>query len=712
MIRLLTSRFLACLSLVALSLIGQTAQAQNAARSTYSTPQVQAELMAQAPEGIAPGQPLWVGLSLTHQPEWHTYWKNSGDSGLPTSLQWKLPPGITAGDIAWPVPQKIRIGTLANYGYEGKVLLPVPLSVAPNFKPPLLAKDLEIGLHAAWLVCRKECIPQEGDFSLHIPLHGSTALNAADFDAALAAQPKALAPESGHITVEDKLLKLRVDGLPADLQGKQLELFVETPEVIETAAAWTQAWDGAHWSASVPLAFQREASPTMMPVVLGAGHSFWRAEAPVSGTWPAVALATDSLPAPPTAAPRAAAAVPTSLWLALMGALVGGLLLNLMPCVFPVLAIKMVSFAQLAHSHQPRRALRQQGLAYTAGVLLSFLALGGLMLGLRLGGEQLGWGFQLQSPLMVAALALLFTLIALNLFGVFEFGMLLPSRLSSAQLRHPVGNALLSGLLTVAVASPCTAPFMGASLGLTLSLPGWQALLVFGALGLGMAMPYLLASLVPGVTRWMPRPGAWMDLFRRAMAFPMLGTVAWLVWVLGQQTGIDGAGALLVLLLLVSMLVWGLNLGGVARRVVGAVAALALLVSAVWLGPNLNNNAGAVERPALASGWQPWAADRVEQLQAQGQTVFVDFTAAWCVTCQFNRRTTLSNPQVLADLNAKRITLLHADWTRRDPAISAALTALGRSGVPVYAFYKPGQAPLLLSELPSVDEMRAAIAQM
>ena len=404
--------------------------------------------------------------------------------------------------------------------------------------------------------------------------------------------------------------------------------------------------------------------------------------------------------------------MPPSLWLALLGALVGGLLLNLMPCVFPVLAIKMVSFAQLAHSHQPRRALRQQGLAYTAGVLLSFVALGALMLGLRMGGEQLGWGFQLQSPLMVAALALLFTLIALNLFGVFEFGMLLPSRLSSAQLRHPVSNALLSGLLTVAVASPCTAPFMGASLGLTLSLPGWQALLVFGALGLGMALPYLLASLVPSVAGWMPRPGAWMDLFRRAMAFPMLGTVTWLVWVLGQQTGIDGTAALLVLLLLVSMLVWGLNLGGMARQVVSGVAAVALVLTAVWLGPNLNNNAAAVERPALASGWQPWAADRVEQLQAQGQTVFVDFTAAWCVTCQFNRRTTLANPQVLADLNAKRITLLHADWTRRDPAISAALTALGRSGVPVYAFYKPGQAPLLLSELPSVDEMRAAIAQM
>jgi thiol:disulfide interchange protein len=680
---------------------------------------VRAELMAHAPDGLGPGKSAWVGLQLAHKPAWHTYWKNSGDSGLPTSLQWTLPDGVSAGDIAWPVPKKIPIGNLANYGYEGTVLLPVPLSFAPNFKPSLLGGDVEVKLKAEWLVCEKECIPEEGTFVLKIPVKSSTALNAAAFNAAFAAQPKpvlngtaGIIAES-HARVAGHAIELSVQGLPVAVRGKSLEFFPETAEVIESAAPVKQSWNGAEWKASVPLSAQRAASPTLMPVVLVADGEGYRTELKVIGPWPAVSTTG---PAPSTAlqsvlrnSAAAAASTPSlTLTAALLSALLGGLILNLMPCVFPILAIKVVGFSRHAND---RRAHRVAGLAYSAGVVASFLALGALMLALRAAGEQLGWGFQLQSPAVVAALAALFTLIGLNLAGLFEFGSFLPSGVAALEARHPVANAFLSGVLAVAIASPCTAPFMGASLGFAIGLPAPDALLVFMALGIGMAVPYLAASWVPAIARLLPRPGAWMDTFRKLMAFPIFATVAWLVWVLGQQSGMDGAGALLVLLVALSMLVWSLTLIGRARRVLVVVSMTCLALLAWAIGPNITREPVAQSAINDGSGWQAWQPGRVDQLLATGQPVFVDFTAAWCVTCQYNK-TTLSNRDVVADLASKNVALLRADWTRRDPAITAALAQLGRNGVPVYVFYKSGGTPVVLSEVLGVDEVRSAIAKL
>ena len=395
--------------------------------------------------------------------------------------------------------------------------------------------------------------------------------------------------------------------------------------------------------------------------------------------------------------------------LTLLGALLGGLILNLMPCVFPVLAIKVVGFTQHA---QDRRAHRASGWAYTAGVLLSFLALGGLMLALRAAGEQLGWGFQLQSPAVVAGLAALFTLIGLNLAGMFELGQFLPSGLASMQARHPTTNAFLSGVLAVAVASPCTAPFMGASLGVAVGLPATQALLVFAAIGLGMALPYLLASWVPAVARALPRPGAWMDTLRKLLSFPMLATVVWLVWVLGQQSGMDGAATLLALLLELSFLAWALSLTGKARKGLAPAAAL-ILAWTLWnWGPTVTQHAPEnMPTNSRASHWDAWSPDKVESLTAAGRTVFVDFTAAWCVTCQYNKKTTLADAEVLSDFGARQVALLRADWTRRDPMITQALAALGRSGVPVYVLYRQGKPPLVLSEVLTVREVLSALAQ-
>ena len=689
-----------------------------AASTVVTTDQVRAELLAFAPDGVGPGKQVWVGLQIAHQPEWHTYWKNAGDSGLPTVLEFKLPAGIDPGEIAWPTPKKIPIGTLANYGYENTVLLPVPLTVAPSFD----GTQLDIKLKAAWLVCKKECIPQEGDFALSLPVKSSTGLQGAAFQAAFDASPKSLKPDASQIEVADfkgvKAIKVSLTGLPAALTGKTLAFFPETGSVIEPAAQWTQTWQGNVWTAQIPLSGQRTESPAMMPVVVALDKAAYRIEAPVKGEWPKVAAAAQVPPALEAAlkanatsgaAPVQPSAAPMTFWLALLGALVGGMILNLMPCVFPVLAIKVVSFVKV--KDQATRV--KTGLAYTAGVTLSFLALGALLLALRAAGEQLGWGFQLQSPAVVAGLAILFTLLGLNLAGLFEFGNFLPSRVASLQAKNPTIDSFLSGVLATAIASPCTAPFMGASLGYAIGLPTVEALSVFAAIGLGMSLPYLAASAVPAIANALPRPGAWMVTFKQLMAFPMFATVAWLVWVLGQQSGIDGAGALLGLLVLLSLAIWSLTLKGNARKAI-ATFSIAACAFFIWsTGQSITKvQENSVAQASLTAGWQAWEPGRVDQLTSTGQSVFVDFTAAWCVTCQYNKKTTLSHPDVLADVAAKKVVLLRADWTRRDPAVTAALTQLGRTGVPVYVIYKSGRAPVVLSEILSVEDVRAELAKL
>ncbi|MGE4238110.1 protein-disulfide reductase DsbD family protein, partial [Hydrogenophaga sp.] len=659
------------------------------------------------------------------------YWKNSGDSGLPTELQWTLPPGVTAGPIAWPTPRKFPIGNLANYGYDGTVLLPVPLTVGPGFT----GESIDVKLYAAWLVCRKECIPEEGQFALRIPARGSTALNGAAFDASFKAAPVDQPARDSQVTPDAKALAVSLAGLPAAWQGQPLEFFPEAPGLIEPGAAWSQAWEGERWTARVPLSAFRSDSPARMDLVVapaapaghGPGSPGVRLEVPVQGAWPAAAPLPGAVPAALQAALDAnaaragdAAAAPLtsatalSLGAALLGALLGGLILNLMPCVFPVLAIKVTAFARHADD---RAALRANGIAYTAGVVLSFTALGALLLALRSAGEQLGWGFQLQSPAVVAALALLFTLIGLNLAGLFEIGRVLPSRVTNLQAKNPTADAFLTGVLATAIASPCTAPFMGASLGLAIGLPAGQALAVFATLGMGMALPYLAASWVPAVARALPRPGAWMDTFRRFMAFPMFATVVWLLWVLGQQSGIDGAAALLMLLVVVALLVWALGLRGRSRAVLASLS----LAGLAWLGWAIGPSVTRLQETApgetvatAVSGlnWQPWSPQAQAALIAQDRAVFVDFTAAWCVTCQYNKRTTLADATVLGDLASKNVALLRADWTRRDPAVTAALAELGRNGVPVYAIYRKGQPIQLLSEVLSVEEVREALARL
>ena len=725
------------LVVVALSVgsIAGTAWAQApVAGSVVTTEHVRAELVAHAPEGVSAGKPLRLGLKLAHAPKWHTYWKNAGDSGLPTQLAWTLPPGFAAGETRWPVPEAIAVGPLVNYGYEGEVLLSVDVAVPAAFQGSALA----VGLKADWLVCREICIPEEGTFRITLPAQMATASDAAAFAAADARAPQPAPGATATATVEGDGAALVVvaEGLPAAAQGRTLAFFAETPNTIEHAARVTQSWQGDRWSVRVPLSPQRSENPATMPALLvdAASGTGWPVAVSVQG-WPPVAGATGSTasaaerPTAPTAdaqsngpatartpaastGPGEPAGASPALVATLGLALLGGLLLNLMPCVFPVLSIKLLSYAGMPQS---RRLRVGGGVAYAAGVVLAFLALGGTLLALRAGGEQLGWGFQLQSPLVVTGLAVLFTLLGLNLVGVFEFGNLLPSRVACTTLRHPLADDLLTGVLAVAIASPCTAPFMGAATGATLAMPAGEALAVFGAVGVGMALPFLLASVVPQVATLLPKPGPWLGRFRTVMAFPMFATVVWLVWVLGRQAGIDGAAVVLALLVAVAFAAWALGGRGFGRRSrlgFGAVgAALVAGVAATGWPLLVHPDPGSTSVASATARWRPWSPEAVRSARGDGRDVFVDFTAAWCITCQVNKRTTLADAAVLDDFRTRDIALLRADWTLRDARITAELARLGRSGVPVYVLYPAdGGEPRVLPELLTTGIVRGALA--
>jgi len=686
---------LACLFLL-IPLLASSAD--KATGAVVTTEHVRAELMAYAPEGVEAGKPMWAGLALKHIPGWHTYWRNPGDSGMPVTLNWQLPAGMAAGDIAWPLARAFPVGPMTNYGYDGEVLLPVPVKVS---RAP--SGEFAIKLQADWLVCADICIPEEGSFVLTVPANGKAMLSQhrARFEASLAKVPR----EDDAVRASARLasplqLQLDVSGLPASFHEGPVRLMVEEPGVMEHAGKITVAAAGGALRVLAPVSVQRSASPASMHAVLvdeDTGDAR-RIAFKLDGGWvaPGATAAASTQPAP--------APVDAGLLLTIGLALLGGALLNLMPCVFPVLSLKVLGFAQ--HTDDRRRIVRG-GLAYTAGVILSFLTLAGVLLLLRQGGAQLGWGFQLQSPVFIALLAALFTLIGLNLAGMFEFGAMLPSSLTSMRANNPTADDFLTGVLAVAVASPCTAPFMGAAIGAAIFRPAAEALLVFGAIGLGMALPYLAAALSPRIAAMLPRPGNWMVRFKQLMAFPMFATVIWLLWVLGQQVGSDGLVAVLAVLLVLALAIYLQSMGKA-----GLIAGIALFAaSAWWAAPALRPLPPAA---STASGdWTPWSAQAVDAARQEGRAVFVDFTAAWCITCQVNKRLVLNDAETKQAFAHRKVALMRADWTARDPAITAELAKLGRNGVPVYALYAPGSAaPVLLPELLSIDEVKKAVAAL
>lgn len=618
--------------LLAALLLAAAASLASAPAALRAAPAVTEHVEAELVRGgaVEPGKAFTAALRLKAIPHWHTYWRNPGDSGQPTQIEWKLPPGWIAGPIQWPRPERLPIGPLLNFGYEGEVLLLSDITV-----PAGAAVPAELSAFATWLVCNESrCVPEEAE--LRLELAGPAPWTRAIERTREALPVKAQALGEWRLAARGEVDKVVLQFTPPPgFTVGRVSYFPFDEGRIHNPGAQALSRAGEGYELALPRSKQPVGAFTRVSGLLVSDRHPHAVEINV-----------------PVAAAAPAGAAP-GFAVALLFAFLGGLILNLMPCVLPVLSIKILGFA--GGGREPR-AMRAHGTLYALGVVSSFLAFAGLLVALKSLGSEIGWGFQLQSPWFVAGLALLFLALALNLSGLFEFGALVPARLAGAQLRHPGADAFFTGVLAVAVASPCTAPFMGAALGYALAEGTGPAMAVFAALGTGMAVPYLVLSWNPAWLRWVPKPGRWMIRFKQALAIPLYATVIWLGWVFALQTGL---------------------LAGTAEA-------------------------------KQAGGWEAWSEARVDALTAQGRAVFVDFTAAWCVTCQVNKQLVLSRPDAERLFRERNVALLRADWTRRDPAITRALAALGRNGVPVYVVHRPGREPELLPEILTHDILLTA----
>lgn len=695
----------------------QVTSAPATAPGPQRTERIEAELVPMS-AWATPGSTAIIAVRQQIEPGWHTYWRNPGDSGGPTTLNWTTPQGLVPGDIVWPLPERQRLQTLMNYGYSGEVFLPVPIEIPAS---AIAGTTLALSVEALFMVCSDQmCVPDELTLRLDLPVRDGEAPPTPDLgpriQAALESAPRPAAVEA-RIRLADGVLSLHATG-EVVAGARSAYFFPFQPGLIDHAAVQTGA-RGEHGL-----------SLNLTP---GGAIRAGGLTGPVSGVLAtdvgAFEIVAEPGPAlPGTSGGGALVEAPeggagewrwTTVLQAALFALLGGLILNLMPCVFPILAMKAASLARSAHA--PAEA-RRDGLAFAAGVLSTFLLLASLLLALRAGGQAIGWGFQLQSPAVIAGLALLMLTVGLNLSGVFDVGTSLQNAGSGRLSRLPGGaGAFFTGVLAVVVAAPCTAPFMAFALGAALVMPWPPALAIFLMLGLGLALPYVAVSLSPGLLARAPRPGPWMERLKGALAFPMYGTALWLVWVFSRQTGAAGLALLLAAALLTALALW---LEGVRQqaRAAGRRGGLALIFAlsaglAALAATVAAARAPVVEpsesRTALPSG--PWSPAAVEAALAEGRPVLVNFTADWCVTCKINEGAALSSARTAGALAEANAVYLVGDWTRRDAAIAAELERHGRSGVPLYLVYAPGRAeprilPQLLTEGLIAEALKTASA--
>lgn len=674
-----------------------------AASEPVQTDHLQSRLVSEATAAV-PGTELTLGLLLEHDPHWHTYWINPGDSGLPTVLELTLPDGVTAEPIAWPHPQRFELADIVNFGYGDRRLLPVTIAIPADY----VASSLSVRAAARWLICEVECIPGQAEYAFELPVAATAEVDARwtdDFAAARADLPRA-GTATLAIAEDADAIALMLSGLDAAAAPAQWQWFPETPEVVANGAKPQWQREAGSWQAR----WQKSEYFTVLPAEV--------AFVAVDGGGAALRFAADTAAAATASASSTAMGnaidAPLGLLPALLFAFLGGLVLNLMPCVFPVLSIK--TMGALA-SADDRAELRRHGGWYTLGVVATFLLLAGVLLALRAGGEQLGWGFQLQEPRFVAAVALLLFAMALSFSGVWEFG----GRLAGAGQRltegHGTRASFFTGALAVVVASPCTAPFMGTALGWALAQPAASALAVFAALGVGLAAPMLLLGFVPWLARALPRPGPWMDGFRQLLAFPLYLTVVWLLWVYGEQTSPLGMAWLLAALTALAFALWLIGRRPAMRtprlRATAAVVSAATLVFALGLPLSAPTPAAAGARTTSDADAEPWSEQRLAELRAAGRPVLVNMTAAWCITCLANERVALSTDTVREALATHEVAYLKGDWTRNDEAITRYLARYGRNGVPLYVLYpRSGGTPRVLPQLLTADGVADAIRSM
>jgi thiol:disulfide interchange protein DsbD len=648
---------------------------------------------------LYPGGPNKAGLYFKLEPGWHIYWQNAGDSGEPPNIHWTLPEGVTATPLQFPAPARLPLGPLMDFGYENEVLFPFSFDVSQAAKPGPGALDAKV----SWLVCREVCIPGKAELQIKVQL---------------VAGPPATATTS---SVDESLWERGVDSLPEPLPQADKAVFQPSATgfrlAIETGQRERQASFFPSEQNILDNPSPQQLTPTAKGLVLDLKKDANLSANPaqLSGILELSSGRNYAISAVPGTVAASTPAVSFAALARVAGfAFLGGLILNLMPCVFPVLFLK--GLALVNSGSEERHKIRAHGFVYTAGILVSFWILVGALLALRAAGSQLGWGFQFQSPVFLALMAGLLFFLGLSLAGQFEIGLTLTSAGGSLAAKHGYTGSFFTGVLAVIVATPCTAPFMGAAVGYALSASPAVTFAVFTALALGLAAPYLALTLQPAWTRLLPRPGAWMEVLRQAISIPIFITVIWLAWVLAQAYGAALLAALLTSFLLLAIAGWFLGRWP-AKRWAAAIAALIVLAV---LGFDLlvprqiaAEPQSSSEDSAARSAWQPWSADAVSRYQAQARPVFVDFTASWCLSCQVNERVALSQPAVQKAFQDANVVLLRADWTREDPAITQALALLGRSGVPVYALYVPGEgSPRLLPQVLTPGIVTDALAQL
>lgn len=641
-------------------------------------------------QGVAPGQTVWAALTQNIRPHWHTYWINPGDSGIPTEIKWTLPDGWKADAITWPAPQRFPIGPLVNFGYADQVHLLVPLTVPANAVP---GQAVTLDAKVDWLVCEDICIPESADLSIAVPVVAGTAAvepdAAALFTKARASLPVP-SPYTATLTPGEKAHRLTLAAPGLD-KGKISEVFF-FPHDYKVASS-NAAQELRLGADGLTLSLVPGGALPAGPVT---GVLSFTEELDGQSVRHAFAVEAAVGAAAPTSTGEQ-----TSWATALLLALLGGAVLNLMPCVFPVLSMKALALLQ----HGPGHA-RRHGLAYTAGVLACFALVAGALIALRAGGAAIGWGFQLQDPLVVALLAYVMLLLGLSLSGVFTLGGSVMGVGQGLAGRDGLAGSFFTGVLATVVATPCTAPFMGTALGFAITQSWPVALSVFLALGLGMALPFLALSFSPALLKRLPRPGLWMERVKQALAFPLYASAAWLVWVLSIQAGPAALATVLAGMVAIAFAAWvygQTRLSGGVGRAFGSILALLALGGAV-AGASTARTVPAPEQVAGAkpvnSDYQPWTAEKLAELTGQGKPVFVNFTAAWCVTCLVNERTSLSTASVRAAMKDKGVTYLKGDWTNRDATIARVLESHGRSGVPLYLVYLPGKPePVILPQI-------------
>lgn len=685
-------RILSCFCVVAVSLL---LAAQSHAAPPLASELVKSTLYSESAT-VAPGQTLWVDASFTIAPGWHIYWKNPGDSGLPTEIDWTLPSGFSAGDIVWPAPERISVGGIGNYGYVGSVDLLVPIA-APTPLNPTATTHLDALVK--YLVCAEICIPGEAKVTLDLPT-GSGApapAQAGRFASARAMMPMP-APFAARFIAGQHDLRLVVPAAAlAGLQQPTAAFFPDAENAIDHSAEPKLE----RRSGGLELVLAKSSSPVAaVPATLDGVLVLRGADGRTQAY---------QISAAPGSASESSSGV-LGWWQALLFAFLGGVILNLMPCVFPILSLKVLGFADA----DPARR-HHHGIAYAAGVVLSFAALGGALVALRAGGAAIGWGFQLQSPLIVALLAYLMFAMGLSLSGVAEFGGGFTGIGGRFAGREGLAGAFFTGVLATMVATPCTAPFMGAALGFALVAPAWVALAIFLALGGGLSAPLLVASFVPGIRRLLPRPGGWMATLKQILAFPLYGTVAWLVWVLIQEVGSEGSLMALFGLVLVGFAVWihgRTRFAGATARRAGATLAGAGAVAAVVLAAMLSPAQGRAPLENDGLAYEAFTPTRLAALNAAHKPVFVNLTAAWCLTCIVNERATLDRRAVRDVFAAHHVAALRGDWTRQDPEIANFLQSFGRSGVPLYLLYDSSGNPMILPQILTEAEVIDAVQKL